>query len=200
MLTNDTIEQPVPIGNLIDISGLTQDEIKALEEYRQSVALLAKGGLNLEFNNKDERHAVFVMTELFKNAQQSIKIFTGSFSGEISNQPGYWNELKNGILNSDKKVEVIFENEPNSKSICLEGLKKLKAQGRDVSLCVLTEDYRKLVQENNIGHFTIGDDTMFRYETDKIKFTAFCNFDDKDVVKVLNRNFAAFRVNASVLN
>lgn len=188
-----------PIEELIDTSKLSTDEIKALEEYRKSVDYLADEGNNLEFNNKDEYHAAFVMAAIFRSAKKSIKIFAGNFSGEISNSKIYLDQLKNSI-HGDTKVEVVFENTPNENSECLNMLKGLKKAGKNIHLSVLPPKYKKDVLDKQlngaIGHFTIGDDRMFRYETDKNKFTAYCNFDDKNIVSTLNKNFDIFQLNA----
>jgi hypothetical protein len=189
-----------PIGDLIDVSKMSSQEISALEEYSQSVNLLADKELNLEFNNKDQHHAAFVMAAIFRTSKQSIKIFTGSFSGEISNNPVYLKYLSDAIVSSNLKVEVIFENRPNESSKCLKLLKDLRANGKDVSIFSLPTDYKTKVLDKQfggrLGHFTVGDDRMFRYETDKDKFAAYCNFDDKAIVTTLNRNFDIFKLNS----
>ncbi len=182
-------------------SKLTPEEVEALEEYRSSIDYLSEKGWNLEFTNKDNNHAALVMAKLFSAAKGSIKVFTGSFSGEVSNNPIYKRELEKSILNSNKKVEVVFENEPNEDSHCLSMLRELKRQGNEVKMYLLNRTYQKdVIVPSSLGHFTIADDNMFRYETDKINFRAFCNFDDKEFVQTLNKNFLILKVNSKELN
>lgn len=185
-----------------DISSLSEADRKALQEYIKSVELLSADGLNLEFNNKDQFHAAIVMSAIFEKAEKNIKVFTGSFSGDISDNPKYLNSLKSAIGEKNINIEVIFEQEPNNDSECLRMLRTLKSEGRKVSMHKLKDSYRNKLGSNAtfLNHFTIGDDRMFRYETEKTHFKAFCNFDDKSIVTVLSNNFSIFRLNSTEFN
>lgn len=174
------------------------EDLEALEEYAKSVDMLSTGELNLEFNNKDEFHAAIVMSAIFKTAKKTINIFTGKFSGEISNNPYYLKQLEEAAINPQKNIEVIFEETPNKDSLCLKMLRKLKNEGKNVTMYLLNSEYRnKLAKTNILNHFIVGDDHMFRYETDKIYFKAYCNFDDKKIVQALSTNFSIFRLNSA---
>lgn len=188
--------------NILSSPVLSQEDKEALLEYKKSIAFLASEKLNLEFNNKDQFHATAVMSEIFKTAQSSIRIFAGSFSGEVSNDELYVESLRNAIDTKAINIEVIFENKPNANSRCLAVLKELKANGKNVQLYVLKADYLEKVKTKykiELAHFTIGDDQMFRYETDKINFRAFCNFDDKTKASALTKNFAILKLNSTSL-
>lgn len=184
-----------------DISRLSPEEIVALEEYINSVDALSLNGWNLEFNNKDQYHATIVMSAIFAKAKSSIKAFTGSFSGEVSDNPQYLQTLKNSIADRNIDIEVIFENKPNSNSECLKMLRQLQAENKPVKMYMLKEEYRKKLTDLPavLNHFTIADDSMFRYETEKEHFKAYCNFDDKATVKLLGSNFDIFRLNSTDL-
>lgn len=180
-----------------EAAAFTSEEAIALSEYAESVGMLSSGELNLEFNNKDEFHAAIVMSAIFKTAKKTISIFTGKFSGEISNNPYYREQLEIAAKNPEKNIEVIFEETPNKDSLCLQMLRKLKSEGRNVAMYLLNGEYRnKLTGTNILNHFIVGDDHMFRYETDKNHFKAYCNFDDKKIVQLLNNNFSIFRLNS----
>jgi hypothetical protein len=185
-----------------DLSSLSTDEIAALSEYKKSIEFLSSDKSNLEFNNKDHFHAALVMSQIFKTVKYSLKIFTGRFSGEISDNPVYFTQLKEAIKTKNINIEVVFEEDPNKDSLCLKTLRELKNEGKKVSLSVLNKNYLKDIWKNSLtlGHFVLGDDHMFRYETDKKKFKAFCNFDDKKSVSQLATNFSILRLNSTPTN
>ena len=55
----------------------------------------------------------------------------------------------------------------------------------------LNQAYRKNIIDNfgKIEHFTVVDESMFRYETDIDEYKAFCNFDDKVNASLLSKNY-----------
>jgi hypothetical protein len=177
----------------------TAEEACNLAEYMASIEFLAQNGLNLEFTNKDQFHGAIVMSTIFASAQESIRIFAGTFSGEISNSPIYLQKIHKAISSEKKTTDVIFECQPNQQSQCLNLLKRLKNEGKDVSLRVLDGGYRSRMTKEQLHHFTIGDSNMFRYEIDSQKFTAICNFDDKKTVSRLLTNFLIFKLNSQEL-
>lgn len=176
-----------------ELRGRNDNETRALREYLESVSHLAEGGLNLEFNNKGRFHAAIVMSTIFKYAKNNIKIFAHDFSGQICDSHLYRDAILNAI---ERKVQVkiIFESKPNENSLCLKMLRELKDAGKDIEIKILTPDFlnkhfRPKSQSERLSNFTVSDSVMFRYETDKETFKAFCNFDDKELSSVLNHNF-----------
>ena len=176
--------------------GLSSEDVKALEEYFKSVEILSEKGLNLEFNNKDQFHAVIVMSHIYKTAKERVRIFAGEFSGHVSDSPMYRRELSSTVSRG-VALEVVFEKQPNEQSLCLKELLRLKKEGRDISICVVKEEFRAQLHALGLSHFTVGDDKMFRYETDKSLFRAICNFDDKKTAATLNKNFDVLKLNAA---
>jgi hypothetical protein len=176
--------------------------IDGLVEYYTSLEYLSEeNGKNLEFNNKDKRHAVGVMSTIFKIAKENIKIFAGDFGGDICDKDDYMNELEMAI-NRNIPVSIVFENNPYLKSKCLNKLIELKGEGKNILLYKLNEDFKKnLISKGvHISHFLISDSQKFRYEEDGINYKAFCNFDDKKLGKILDRNHELFILNSTVIN
>jgi len=185
---------------IFDWEALDTQQRKDLEEYQQTVDVLSSGDdkKNFEFNNKDSRHAAIVMSTLFAKSKESIQIFCESFKGDVNKNPIYRKTLEEAILRG-VKVEVIFEQSPNINS---EAFKLLHAYSKSgtctISLSILNNEYVKKLKNAHIdlGNFAIGDNSMYRYETDKSNFQAVCNFDDKKTVNDLRANFAILALNA----
>jgi len=180
---------------------LSEEEQKVLQEYADAMELLSSKHLNMEFNNKDQKHAALVMSSIFHNAKKQVRIFTGSLNGDISNISGYLQSVRVFLDKPETKVEVIFEEKPNiAFSKCYKLLKESRAAGKDITFRILTDSFKQKVITANLNHFMLGDDNMFRYETDKKQYMAFCNFDDPEMTKVLDRNFRAMFINSTPLD
>jgi hypothetical protein len=181
-----------------DLINEDTEYVNGLVEYFTSLEYLSQDdGKNLEFNNKDHRHAVGVMSTIFRIAKVDIKIFAGEFVGDICDKDDYIIELESAI-NRDIPVTVVFENKPNIDSLCFKKLIELKAKGKNVLLYQLNEEYKKTLKDKGVkvSHFLVSDSQKFRYEEDGILYKAFCNFDDKKLGKILSRNHELFTFNS----
>lgn len=189
---------PISNAQILNFENLPDDVKVALNEYMDSIELLSEKELNLEFNNKDQYHASIVMSAIFRTSKKSIKIFCGSFSGEISSNPMYLDAFDEAIKNG-ASVDVVTEFPPDTESPCMQLLIKKKQQGLPVIINVLKPEYQKRLMSKGseyLRHFTLGDNRMFRYETETNTFKAICNFDDKKSVELLSANFAYLKANA----
>ncbi len=176
--------------------------VDGLVEYYTSLEYLSEeNGKNLEFNNKDKRHAVGVMSSIFKIAKENIKIFAGDFGGDICDKDDYMYELEMAI-NRNIPISIVFENNPNLNSECLKKLIELKEKGKNILLYKLNEDFKQNLKNKNVkvSHFLVSDSQKFRYEEDGINYKAFCNFDDKKLGKILDRNHGLFTFNSTPIN
>lgn len=178
---------------------LSSDYLESLDEYYHSLCFLSQNKFSLEFNNKDENHGAIVMSLLFKNAEDKIRIFAGDFGGKICDNDFYINSLKDAI-DRGIKVEVVFEENPNQSSRCFSLLKeKSQKNSSKITMKQLNENYkRELFSKFNgsLLHFTVVDNNKFRYETDKKTYKAYCNFDDKNNSEILISNFEKLEKNS----
>lgn len=176
--------------------------LATLLEYFQAVNLLAESGKGLEFNNKDNYHASIVMSDIFIFSKTEIKMFCGEFKSEVCDNEMYISSLENAI-DSNKNIEIVFERMPNEDSKCYSFLINKKKERTNISLFKLNDTFvSKISSMSNLklNHFTVGDETMFRYETDMDAFKAFCNFDDKDIASKLVRNFSILKLNSNKID
>jgi len=164
-----------------------------LLEYLDSVTHLGREGLNLEFNNKGKYHGAIVMSRIFEHAKSDIKIFARNFKGDICDSLVYRNTLQEAIRRK-VQVKIVFESIPKADSLCLQMVKELQREGENLEIKLLTDDFvtkslRAKSNNNPLSNFTVSDRQMFRYETDKDSYKAFCNFDDKEMAAILDNNF-----------
>lgn len=177
----------------------SKDYLQSIQEYYDSICYLSENHLSLEFNNKDMYHGTLVMTQLFKNAKKSIKIFAGDYNGDISDNDIYINSLRDALNNTSINTTVIFEKDPKkSKGFQLLSEFNSKKSG-NLTVLLLKHDYKQKLERDfgKIEHFTLVDDISFRYETDTIEYRAFCNFDDKVNSEILAKNFENLMINSS---
>lgn len=173
--------------------------INLLEEYYQSIRFLSENSLSLEFNNKDANHGVLVMSTLFQQAENEIRIFAGDFKGDICDNDYYIKSLFEAIERG-VKLDIVFENNPNKSSKCYQELLKQKQNKQNkVNIFQLNEKYKKELVDKvgQLLHFTVIDKNKFRYETDKNEYKAYCNFDDKDNSEILISNYEKLINNSS---
>lgn len=176
---------------------LDLQEKMALEEYYTSVVFLSQKHLNLEFNNKDKYHARIVMSQIFKNVKTEVKIFAGDLNGDVSGSENYLQCLKNA-LERNVKVDIVLENKPSFNSKCFKFLiNYYTIKPELLSIRVLTEEFKKEQTQNSFKHFTIGDNSIFRFEIDTLTYKAICNFDDKNSVTTLMSNFDILKYNST---
>ncbi len=177
-------------GLLAKIGNSESEEYrKNIAEYFQSVEKLSEEGWNLEFNNRDANHASIVMTFLFKKAVREIKIFAGNFGGSVCDNDSYIESLTEAIKRN-VQVDIVFEEQPNSRSKCLARLIELKNSGcQNVTIRLITATTKQAIIKNKLKHFSTIDGNKFRYETDVLSFKAFCNFHDPETALLLKGNF-----------
>lgn len=183
-------------SKVIDLLGaglqnLSAEYIESLQEYYDSIIYLSDNKFNLEFNNKDEYHASLVMSLLFQKAQSKINIFAGDFGGKICDTELYMTKLREALTIPNLELNVIFEKAPKEDSLCYKYLYSEKRNNNRIKLRRLNQAYRKNIIDNfgKIEHFTVVDESMFRYETDIDEYKAFCNFDDKVNASLLSKNY-----------
>jgi hypothetical protein len=146
----------------------------ATEAYRIAIENLAKNNDPSVFNNSEPAHAAIVLGNIFKNSNNSVKIFAKDFNGKVSDNDYYTTYLKS-YLDKNKPITVVFEEVPKPTSKALALLQKYKCiKDSNISIKVLTENSPLKSSPN----FTVGDNKMFRVETSKEDYTAVCSFNN----------------------
>jgi hypothetical protein len=161
-----------------------------MDTYKNYIKDLANSGSDAVFYNSGPQHAALVMGTIFENSDKCVKICAGNFSGEISNSSEYRNGLEI-FLRKGGKLQILLQEEK------LNNLKKepeLFDFLRFYSIIkpnniVIKTHKSKFINDEDEVHFTIGDDKMYRLETNIEKFTAVGNFNDNKTAALLTKLF-----------
>jgi hypothetical protein len=174
------------IGRLFPSRGRSilkfKSKVSELNEYKTAVKLLAAKGDSFEFLNSGNEHAGIVMSTIFQNASDYIYVFAGSLKGDVSQY--YLVDLENYLNRPDSTLKVILQTKPENPSPAVlkiwnyieanPGTSKV-----EISYLNACEEIKHLFSENEIHHFTIADNKMFRIEEDLNKYTARVSFNNK---------------------
>lgn len=155
-----------------------------MKDYFEYVEYLSVNEIDEPFFNSGPFHAAIVMSRIFKSSKD-IKIFSGGFTGEVSNNPMYLSELKNFLSKPTNKLSVIIEDYENNKN---NKVYEIFKQFRNLNNNI--EIYHTNVKisiydngdEGKAIHFTIGDENKIRIETNTSDFTAQANFNSQTSV------------------
>jgi hypothetical protein len=169
-----------------------------MNQYREYIKDLAKQGKSVVFYNSGPDHAALVMATIFATAKDTIRVFAGNFSGEISSKEEYRNGLEN-FLSRGGKIKVLLEKEkfesrteePKIFDILrfysIINPKNVEVKKHSNKLFRAGEEKEK--NQLHEIHFTVADGKMYRVEDDTKSFTAFGNFNDAEASKNLSLIF-----------
>ena len=148
--------------------------------YSEAIKTLAETSDPEIFDNSGPDHATTVMSNIFRTSKNHVRIFAGDLGGNVS-KGEYLIELER-YLDKGNKLSIVLENRPK------------RGNGDQKTAFDIIEKYNKInpnkvfigyLNQNspykNLGiHFTIGDERMYRLETDTNLYTARCSFNDPD--------------------
>ena len=175
-----------------------EGEKEKILDYCDEIDTLVSKNIGISFKNTGNLHAAVVMSNIFLNSEKSIKIFAGCFNGEVSGVSIWKKSLEFSFENSlDLKVDVILEESPKDDSIGFKTIKQLQNLHPERVTVSLLNSNSGIFKSKRSFHFTVGDDRMYRFETDTKQFQAVCNFDDPETSKKLINYFDIMQVNVS---
>jgi hypothetical protein len=157
-----------------------------MKGYKDFVANLARNNENRVFLNSDERHALVVLVEIFKQAKDTVRIFAGNLCEHVGNEPDYI-EAVSDFIERGGKIRILL-NKADEKSMKSSNLFKRLAFYEDNQNDVVVkkttaEPYFMQDGNKNYVHFTIADENAYRIETDIENRTAVCNMNNPDIAK-----------------
>ena len=154
-----------------------------MKNYITYITQLANSKSNVEFLNSDEEHALAVLVQIIKSAQSTLRIFAGALCSTVPSNPEYISALSDFIEKGGKLVITLnaFSPEDATNSNLFKRLAYYIELGKDIHI-YRTNAHPYLVSDpfKNEIHFTIGDDCSYRVETDIVKKTAKCNFNNPE--------------------
>lgn len=159
-----------------------------ISEYKYFVRSLAENMEDRMFLNSDEEKAIVVLVELIRKAQSELRIFAGSLCNSIGDNSEYITAISEFIERSGK-VYILLN---NYDSICAKNSNLYRrlayyiSQGKEIYVkSTDAKPYRTDDEERKPVHFTVGDRTSYRIETDVEKRTAECNFNSHEVANTI---------------
>lgn len=162
-----------------------------MNDFKNMVSRLATMGENRVFLNSSEEHAIVVLSEMFKVAQENIRIFAGCLYEHVGNSPEYIQALSD-FIERNGTVKILlnkFTADEAKKSNLFKRLAYYQAIGHSVEVRITeAKPYLAKDEDKKEVHFTIVDEKAYRIETDIEQRAAACNFDGKALAK----SFATF--------
>lgn len=163
---------------------------QSVEEYRKFVVSLSRynsgEGMNRTFLNSDEDKALAVLSELFRGANNIVRIFAGNLCEQVGTESEYIESLSD-FIEKGGKVRIIlnkYDDEKCRTSKLFARLAYYVSEGRDIIVkSTEVKPYYASDVERNEVHFTIADNKGYRIETDTQKRTARCNFNNPEEAK-----------------
>lgn len=154
---------------------------KDKESYISFVRFLAKTADDRTFLNSDEDHALSVLVQMFMVAKKTVRIFAGSLCKHIGNKTDYIVALSEFIERGGKLYILLNDfNENDAKeSNLFKRLSYYKSIDKPIFVKTSTaHPYMTGDEEKKEVHFTVADGKAYRIETDIVRRTAECNFNN----------------------
>lgn len=158
-----------------------------LEQYREAVQNYAENGVDYIFHNRGDEHALIILTNIFKNAKEKIRIAANRlYNDEVVNTAEYINSIKEFLDKKDTHLYILINSKPSVEEVRQHGPKNTLyymlynhpayRQGR-----VEIKEGQGNFFHNEKGdfiNFCTGDSTMFRLEENIEERQAIANFND----------------------
>lgn len=169
-----------------------------LNLYNTTVESAASEEKNELLWNDGRTHNVIIMKEMFKNSHEIMmfcgkgSIFRNSFSktvcDEVEKGCDFIDDLYeqiNSFLRREGKLTIILEKTSELNDVADKILDNLKQKQDDgmVTIYKLDDDLKPEY------HFSVGDNNKYRREIGAEEHNAFANFNDRDKVDMLKKQF-----------
>ena len=154
--------------------------------YKEYVSFLAQNKIDKNFINSDQEHALAVFVNLFKNAQEIVRIFAGCLASKVSNDSEYIIAISDFIEQGGTLKILLnkFDEIAAKNSNLIKRLSFYKYQGKPIFIKKTdAKPYYASDPEKNEIHFTVVDALAYRIETDIETRTADCNFNNEPLAK-----------------
>lgn len=169
-----------------------------IADYEKAVRNLAMNRDSLVFGNKGARHAAIVISTILDNSRDIVRIFANNMNGEISNLGGYYQSLTN-FTTTGKRLLIVLDGlsdlgtppKVENFSQTLRFIYEESLRNNNIKLKFANEEFintftRISPKKDMLYHFTVGDESMVRLETDnKLHEAPLCSFNNPRVARYL---------------
>lgn len=158
-----------------------------MNRYREAVEYYASKGENYVLFNSGDEHASIIFENIFRTAKEEINIHAYDLCNDLTSKDGYLNSLESFLKEDNTKLNILlstynYECAKNSKLFIL-----LRRFHDKVNLYHLNGAEIKVKEE--VVHFCIADNKMYRYEFDVTNRKARCNFNEPEMSQRLKSLF-----------
>lgn len=155
------------------------------------------------FSNEGIDHAEIVFSEIYEHAKDSICIFCGNLSEQLTSRPKLFNSLSS-YLDSGKELKLLIESRPEEMSPALTKIIDASRKNSKIQ-CRVLEDSVGInshfnFNDNKRVHFTVADKRTFRLEIEPENYKAFCSFNNFEIGERLTQIFNQYFEKSQSIN
>lgn len=162
---------------------------QTLEEYAEFVASLANNNNGTVFYNTGKDHASIVMSNIFYNSNDTIRMLSGNLKGDICGSDTYLLGLFSFLRKEKSKIQIMLE-EFDKNVININIFNALKYYKRVYPSKVIIKKTNSIfIDDDNKEkvHFLVGDTSKYRIEYNTKNYLARCSFNNpKDSEYLIN--------------
>lgn len=163
---------------------LKESNSEDLNKYRKAINNLAGKNEDLIFDHAGVEKSSIIMSTIFKYAKSSLRIYAGNLNGGISEKKEYLSSLNN-FIEREGEVKVLIQNiDSTNPSEAYQLLDMYSGFNENVKI-LLTNTELINPKKHQSFHFTVGDNNMFRVETDTKNFAGYASFNSPEIAKNL---------------
>lgn len=161
-----------------------------LNEYKTAIEHLSKTRTSFAFQNSGPAHASIVISTIFKNAENAVRIYANNINGVISDIGDYLESVER-YIKKGKEFMLIVKNEVPPNSNLLKLLKDLSVNYPNITVKKANKEFVSSIKNlyNKEVFFVVGDKASYRLELDNSTHVATCNFNDESIASLLVNAF-----------
>lgn len=165
-----------------------------LDTYRKELEILARERMPIFFGNSGALHGSIVLSTIFKNCSDKIRMYVKDLSGEVESLAPDFIENLTHFVEEKGTLKIVADVDIKNGTELKQKLDSLKTSGYDVQVKLASDEFKDIQDKlfRNFKYFTIGDDSMFRLELDSKKHTAICNFNQPEDAKNIINTFEKY--------
>lgn len=163
-----------------------------LECFKAELQRCASGHLSSRITNKNEDYAVAFYAELFRNTEQTAKIFCEGAHSCIWHNPEFEEAFMDLLRKPGINIQVLTEEHIEDLTRFPEYLQNIiKNRVPQIQFRHLSEAAKQIITSrfDKDVNFAVFDADKFRFEFDKANYTAYGSFNDEEVVKEIEKYF-----------
>ena len=157
-----------------------------MDDFNELINYLSREKINRVVLNSDEDHGLIVLRQIFVQSNETVRIFAGALYKSIGDDPAYIESISS-FIERGGAVKILlnnFDQERAKESNLFKRLAFYVSEKKPIHIrCTTSKPFLKNDTEQKPIHFTIGDETSYRIETDIEKRTAYFNFNNPEFAK-----------------